>query len=167
MSTQDTEKPWWHDELILAARRDNLDYFKKVTRSTPQWQQVAHSYKFSDGAHGTQPLLHIAASHGSLGVLQWMLAQGMPLETQAEPDGATALYAAAKWGKLDAVAMLLRAGADPHARARMGIRTVTADHIAKDRGHDDIAAMIIAAQQPVTVPRVLQVPKLKFSDRKF
>ncbi len=81
------EAPMWQQELIMAARHDCLEFFQSYARANDGWQQVAHSYKFSDGAHGLEPLLHIAD-------------------------------------------------------------------------------MIVAAQQPASLPRVLQVPKLKFTDRK-
>lgn len=112
------------------------------------------------------PILHYATDSNDPRMLNWLIARGADLEARDNVFKCTALYRAAEWGKAAVVAALLKAGADPFTQTQMGIRSVSADHIATDRGFADVAAIIVAAQQSRMQPRVLTAPKLPFAKKR-
>lgn len=63
----------------------------------------------------TYPLLHAAVKKGDVGTLTYLLSAGAALEAR-DSEGRTALHVALDYEQDACVALLVRAGADPHAK---------------------------------------------------
>lgn len=87
------------------------------------------------------PLLMFAVMSGSAETIAWCLERGEPLA-----DAPGALHGLASRGHVDAVRVLLAAGAAPGELNGSGL---TALHLAADQGHDDCVAALLAAGAPV------------------
>ena len=76
----------------------------------------------ADAESGGYGALHHAAANGSVAVLEVLLAAGANVEA-VDRVGSTPLSRAAIFGRADAVAVLLEAGADPNAHAEPNSQT--------------------------------------------
>lgn len=65
-----------------------------------------------------------AANVGAVDVLEALLSRGGDACGRDEGSGVTVLANAARWGRLDAVRLLMEHGADPEVRDRQGQRPV-------------------------------------------
>ena len=88
--------------------------------------------------------LREALLHDQLACAQWLLMQGVRLESFTEPGTPPLLEAAAK-GKAQAVAFLLAAGADPKARTAAGLTSLD---LAQESGDRDSVRLLTSAGVP-------------------
>ena len=87
------------------------------------------------------------------GMLELLLRYGANVNARRRYDGATALHAAAKWGKKSNVQLLIDAGADLEAKKSYKNLQLTASDIAKEKGHMDIFELLQKArEQRKTLP---------------
>ena len=118
----------------IAAQTDNIDMVEKALRN-------GHTGAAAN-SNGTTPLME-AAYRGSLRVLERLLlcpAVQQQLDAR-DLDQETALMAAAQRGHARAVTLLLQAGADVHARRRVG-RADNSLELAEEGGHVETARVL-------------------------
>ena len=84
---------------------------------------LQHGASLDKANHSDWPPLHAVAAEGSLGMLDRLLALGVPVDNP-RASGSTALLEAGLQDHRDAVRFLLDHGADPHAPALNGLSTV-------------------------------------------
>ena len=122
-----------HDEspLMLAALKGYLDICQKL---------IARDADINKP--GWAPL-HYAATGGHLAVMRVLLDNDAYIDA-ASPNGSTPLMMAAGYGSVDAVQLLLEAGADPTLKNMLG---QTAEDFARHVQRDAAAALISAAIQ--------------------
>ncbi len=117
--------------LMLAALKGYLDICQKLIAldadvNKPGWAP-----------------LHYAATGGHLAVMRILLDNDAYIDA-ASPNGSTPLMMAAGYGSLDAVKLLLEAGADPALKNGLGF---TAEDFARQVQREQAAALIAAALQ--------------------
>ena len=118
----------------VAAQTDNIDVLEQALRN-------GHTGAAAN-SNGTTPLME-AAYRGSLRVLERLLrcpAVQQQLDAR-DLDQETALMAAAQRGHTQAVMLLLQAGADVHARRRVG-RADNSLELAEEGGHVETARIL-------------------------
>ena len=90
--------------------------------------------------------LHLAAFHGRLEVLRFLLTKGQPHPCATNADGLTALHFAAEGGRVDALSLLLAleqtTGGAPHVDAPSS-SGMTALHKAVQGGHTAVALALL------------------------
>ncbi|KAL7888091.1 hypothetical protein AOLI_G00030650 [Acnodon oligacanthus] len=84
-------------------------------------------------------LLHTAAQHGQVRVINFLLRHGAKLD-QRDHQGRTALHRAAEAGHTAAAVTLVRAGADIHAKDKA---SKNAQHLAAQNGHEDTVRALV------------------------
>ncbi|XP_062412617.1 CARD- and ANK-domain containing inflammasome adapter protein [Sardina pilchardus] len=84
-------------------------------------------------------LLHVAAEHGQLSVLEFLLQNGAKLDTR-DQQGRTALHRAASRGQAAAAMALVMAGADIYTRDNA---SNTPLHLAARNGHQDTVQALV------------------------
>ncbi|KAL6486171.1 hypothetical protein MHYP_G00055630 [Metynnis hypsauchen] len=84
-------------------------------------------------------LLHTAAQHGQVRVINFLLHHGAKLD-QRDHQGRTALHRAAEAGHTAAAVTLVRAGADIHAKDKA---SKTPQHLAAQNGHEDTVRALV------------------------
>lgn len=84
--------------------------------------------------------LHYAANGGQVALVELYLSRGAKVDARSRGD-VTPLMVAARENHTEVVAVLLKAGADRHARSDRGLR---AADFAKEGGHDRLAARLAA-----------------------
>ncbi|MGD9539154.1 MAG: ankyrin repeat domain-containing protein [Alphaproteobacteria bacterium] len=95
------------------------------------------------GRSAGRPLTLAAKKHGGAPMVTLLLERGAAVDG-TDPIGRTALMRAAVHGWLDIVEVLLAHGADPNA-ATPGTPPITPLLLARQGGHDEVAARLIAA----------------------
>jgi cytochrome c len=100
---------------------------------------------------GTASELHSAAERGDLTTVKRALAAGAKIE--AEYDGKTPLYVAARAGRAETVSYLLAAGADPRRRMTAGwARLGTPIHGAALSGQVEVIRLLVAVGVDPNLP---------------
>ncbi|XP_017544099.1 CARD- and ANK-containing Inflammasome Adaptor Protein [Pygocentrus nattereri] len=84
-------------------------------------------------------LLHTAAQHGQVQVINFLLRHGAKLD-QRDHQGRTALHRAAEAGHTAAAVTLVRAGEDIHAKDKA---SKTPQHLAAQNGHEDTVRALV------------------------
>jgi len=74
---------------------------------------------FYAGSHCGASALHLAAANNHCHMIEWLLANGFPLDARDDFDN-SALHAAASGDCVDAASLLLQKGADVHERDKNG-----------------------------------------------
>jgi ankyrin repeat protein len=115
--------------LMLAAIKGRLDLAQKLAKRGA-----------SINRPGWTPL-HYACSGPDNGVSTWLLSQGADINARS-PNGTTPLMMAARYGSLDTVPLLLKAGADTTLKNEQGL---TALDFAKKGGRERAEKQISAA----------------------
>ncbi len=115
--------------LMLAALRGYFDICEKLIARDADVNKP-----------GWTPL-HYAATGGHIAILQLLLDKHAYIDA-ASPNNSTPLMMAARYGTLDAVKLLLNAGADPLLKNDLGL---TAIDFAQQVQRDDVIAAIAAA----------------------
>lgn len=126
-----------HDEspLMLAALKGYLELCKKLIARDADVNKP-----------GWTPL-HYAATGGHVSILTLLLDNHAYVDA-ASPNGSTPLMMAARYGTIDAVKVLLAAGADPRLKNALGLSAID---FAREVQREDIVALIagaIRAQKP-------------------
>ncbi|KAG9282716.1 ankyrin-3-like [Astyanax mexicanus] len=96
----------------------------------------------SDRNSSIDTLLHIAADHGQVAVINFLLRKGAKLDMR-DHQGRTALHRAAEAGHMAASMALVRAGADIHAKDQA---SKTPQHLAAQNGHRNTVKSLIAEE---------------------
>lgn len=120
-----------HDEspLMLAALKGYLEICKKLIARDADVNKP-----------GWTPL-HYAATGGHVAVVTFLLENHAYIDA-ASPNGSTPLMMAARYGTIDAVKVLLTAGADPGVKNAVGL---TAVDFAREVQREDMVALIAGA----------------------
>ncbi|KAI4892557.1 hypothetical protein NFI96_024723 [Prochilodus magdalenae] len=84
-------------------------------------------------------LLHIAAQHGQVAVINFLLCHGAKLD-QRDQQGRIALHRAAEAGHTAASVALVKTGADIHAKDKA---SKTPQHLAAENGHENIIRALV------------------------
>ena len=119
--------------LLKAAKNGHLDVIKCL-----------HSHQASLTKHsnnGWYPI-HSAAKWGHDNVIQYLLNNGVYIETPAENDQRTPLYVACQYGQLKTAAFLISRGANIYAAN--GREGFTPLHIASYNNHTDIIELLLS-----------------------
>jgi ankyrin repeat protein len=112
--------------LMLAALKGQLDAVKKLTQRGAAVNKA-----------GWTPL-HYACSGPDEGVVAWLLSHGAEVDARS-PNGSTPLMMAARYGSLDAPAMLLKAGADVSLRNEQNLSALD---FARAAGRDTVIKLL-------------------------
>ncbi|MHA3979618.1 ankyrin repeat domain-containing protein [Halovulum sp. GXIMD14794] len=104
---------------------------------------------FLCAASATAEPIHLAAKQGDVEALSRLLAEGTPVDQPStegtSSPGVSALYVAVKWGKLEAVELLLESGANPNAVANAEQVSETPLMAAAKTGRGEIIATLLGA----------------------
>lgn len=93
--------------------------------------------------HGSSDtLLHLAAEHGQLAVVKFLLSQGAKLDLRND-QGQTALHRASERGQTAALVALLKAGSDIHAKDKS---SKTPLHLAAQKGHEGTVRALVVEE---------------------
>ncbi len=117
--------------LMLAAIKGRLDWAQALVRHGAKVNRL-----------GWSPL-HYACSGPDGGVAAWLIQQGADINARS-PNGSTPLMMAARYGMIDTVPVLLKAGADTTLKNEQGL---TALDFAL-RAKRDVSAKQISAAMP-------------------
>ncbi len=111
------------------------------------------AYINSSDDQGITPLM-LAAQHGQVKAVEYLLSNGVAIDTINDPSEVTALMLASEEGHLEAVKLLLHKGANPNI---VSWYDLTALMLASYNGHHDVASTLIEAGAEVNtqVPRHL------------
>jgi ankyrin repeat protein len=91
-------------------------------------------------------VLHMAAEKGLTEIASFLLSHNANVNARRLSDGSTPLRSAAGAGHVEMVKLLLKHGADVESRRR-GMLTVTAQILAKNNGHKEVAALLREAER--------------------
>ena len=159
-----TEEDLQHT-ILDAVLNDDVATFRGLAQTHDDCANLVYTANYAqnpDGENIKQPVLMLAASNGSTKVMQWLIDHGATLEARSNLRERTALFEAAEWGKKEAVILLLASGADPFTSIQGSFRRESAADVARDRGFDEVADIITAAQSALTTPRVLRAQRIQF-----
>lgn len=104
--TRDDESP-----LMMAALKGHLDLARKLIDRGADVNKT-----------GWTPL-HYAATGGHLAIMELLLEHHAYIDAES-PNGTTPLMMAAQYGSVDAVKLLLAAGADPRLKNQLGLSAI-------------------------------------------
>ena len=127
------------------------------------WRYLAICAAVTAGTAQAEPI-HLAARKGDVAKIEALLAEGVPVEQPSTKNttytGVTPLYVAAKFGRLEAVELLLSRGADP-ALATISTGSNGAPmHVAAQWGREEIVARFLEAGVDPNLPDAWVGPPL-------
>ena len=96
-------------DVFKAAAMGNLSLLESLLKSND----------VNNISSSQETLLHIAAQHGQISIIEFLISKGARLDTK-DGQGCTALHRAAKKGHTSTVQVLMRAGADIYAMDKKG-----------------------------------------------
>ncbi|XP_062857356.1 CARD- and ANK-domain containing inflammasome adapter protein [Trichomycterus rosablanca] len=105
-------------------------------------QEVINRTNVNSKHGSSDTLLHLAAEHGQLAVINFLLSQGAKLDVRND-RGQTALHRASEMGQTAASVALIRAGADIHA---MDKASKTPQHLAAQKGHEGTVRALVVEE---------------------
>lgn len=118
--------------------------FKAVsTGDVPLLQEIIKGININDRNVSSGTILHLAAEHGQVSVINFLLSQGAKLNLR-DGLGCTALHKASENGHTAAVVTLIRAGADIYARDQA---SKTPQHPAAQNGHENIVRTLVKEER--------------------
>jgi ankyrin repeat protein len=143
-SAQDGATP-----LHYAAERGHLDAACALLDHGAQVDAQAgpHPTQYGPVGQGSTPLI-FAATEGHPEMVELLLDHGATIDMTNIDGRATALFLAAQRGRTGAVAALLRRGADARLATDRGVLPL---HIAAERGHLEVAKLLLAHGSPVDI----------------
>jgi ankyrin repeat protein len=105
------------------------------------------------GKLGSPPLT-VAAVHGQIDTIKWLLSHGAIIDAEDE-DGSTALHCAVGAGIIESVDVLIKAGADiNYPRKPYGWESVTPLAYAVGEGYADIVELLLANDAKLFYPDI-------------
>ncbi|XP_066532139.1 CARD- and ANK-domain containing inflammasome adapter protein [Hoplias malabaricus] len=118
--------------VLDAVRTGDLSLLQKLLKGKDINQRTSTS----------DALLHTAAEHGQVSVINFLLSQGVKLDHR-DHQGRTALHKAAEAGHTTASVALVRAGADLHAKDQA---SKTPQHLAAQNGHENTVRSLVTEE---------------------
>ncbi|MGH0122561.1 UNVERIFIED_CONTAM: hypothetical protein FKN15_038111 [Acipenser sinensis] len=115
--------------LFEAAAAGDVSYLEEILK--------VGNVNTVNSSHET--LLHIAASHGQVQVIEYLLSKGAKLDVR-DKNGSSPLHRAAERGHAQAVKVLLEAGANIYATDK---KSKTPFHLAAQNNHLSIVTMLV------------------------
>lgn len=106
-------------------------------------QELIKGININDINASSGTILHLAAEHGHVSVINFLLRQGAKLDL-TDRLGRTALHKASEMGHTAAVVALVKAGADIYARDRA---SKTPQHLAAQKGHENAVRTLVAEER--------------------
>lgn len=113
------------------------------TGDVPLLQELIRGININDLNAGTGTILHLAAEHGQVSVINLLLRQGAKLDLR-DRLGHTALHKASEMGHAAAVGALVRAGADIYARDQA---SKSPQHLAAQNGHENAVRTLVVEER--------------------
>ncbi|XP_026800459.2 CARD- and ANK-domain containing inflammasome adapter protein [Pangasianodon hypophthalmus] len=113
------------------------------TGDVPLLQELIRGININDRNVSSGTLLHLAAEHGQVPVINFLLCQGAKLDLR-DGLGRTALHKASEMGHTAAVVALVRAGADIYATDQA---SKTPQHLAAQNGHENAVRMLVVEER--------------------
>lgn len=118
--------------------------FKAVcTGDVPLLQELIRGININDRTASSGTILHLAAEHGQVSVINFLLCQGVKLDLR-DHLGRTALHKASEMGHTAAVVALIRAGADIYAKDQA---SKTPQHLAAQNGHENTVRTLVVEER--------------------
>ncbi|KAF5900561.1 ankyrin-3-like, partial [Clarias magur] len=105
--------------------------------------ELIRSINMNDRNASFGTILHLAAEHGQVSIINFLLHQGAKLDLR-DHLGRTALHKASEKGQMAAVVALVRAGADIYATDQA---SKTPQHLAAQNGHHDAVRALVLEER--------------------
>ncbi|KAF7690160.1 CARD- and ANK-domain containing inflammasome adapter protein [Silurus meridionalis] len=109
----------------------------------PRLQELLKGININDTNAFSHDILHLAAEHGQVSVINLLLRQGAKLDLR-DRMGCTALHKASEMGHTSAVLALIRAGADIYATDQA---LKTPQHLAAQNGHENTVRTLVLEER--------------------
>lgn len=142
-----TELPSSSDELKKSSAKPkglSNAILKAVSMGDmPLLQELIRGININDGNASCGTILHLAAEHGQVSVINFLLRQGAKLDLR-DCLGRTALHKASEMGHTSAVAALVRAGADIYATDQS---SKTPQHLAAQNCHENTVRTLVLEER--------------------
>lgn len=142
-----TELPSSSDELKKSSAKpkgsSNAILKAVSTGDLPLLQELIRGIDINDGNASSATILHLAAEHGQVSVINFLLCQGAKLDLR-DCLGRTALHKASEIGHTSAVVALVRAGADIYATDQS---SKTPQHLAAQNGHENTIRTLVLEER--------------------
>ena len=122
--------------LHVAAERGILPVIQAIVDFVP-------NASLEQGDAEGQTVVHFAARNDRGRLLRELLAMGANHSARANSTGATPLMLAAQGGAVDAMTVLLDAGADPNAQGNHGVHKASALYLAARNGHRQACQLLL------------------------
>lgn len=128
--TRDDESP-----LMMAALKGHVDLARKLIERGADVNKTGWT------------ALHYAATGGHLAIIELLLEHHAYIDAES-PNGTTPLMMAAQYGSIDAVRLLLEAGADPGLKNQLGLSAIDFAHRVNRAEAAELIARTVRRAQP-------------------
>lgn len=128
--TRDDESP-----LMMAALKGHLDLARKLIGRGADVNKTGWT------------ALHYAATGGHLAIIDLLLEHHAYIDAES-PNGTTPLMMAAQYGSIEAVKLLLEAGADPRLKNQLGLSAIDFAHRVNRPEAAELIASTVRRAQP-------------------
>lgn len=128
--TRDDESP-----LMMAALKGHLDLARTLIERGADVNKTGWT------------ALHYAATGGHLAIIELLLEHHAYIDAES-PNGTTPLMMAAQYGSIDAVRLLLEAGADPKLKNQLGLSAIDFAHRVDRAEAAELIARTVRRAQP-------------------
>ncbi|KAK3542269.1 hypothetical protein QTP86_021992 [Hemibagrus guttatus] len=142
-----TELPSSSDELKKSSAKpeesSNAILKAVSTGDVPLLQELIRGININDRNASSGTILHLAAEHGQVSVINFLLRQGAKLDLR-DGLGRTALHKAAEMGHTSAAMALVKAGADIYATDQA---SKNPQHLAAQNGHENTVRALVMEER--------------------